>query len=115
MEQVSSTAVLDLSQLRNITLDDEELMREVVAILLSNASNQIEELRRAVERGDAAACVRVAHSARGACGNVGAISLAALFSSVERDARSGDLEQCRDSVGRLEIELEKLRSEANAL
>src|SRR5579862_2293645 len=110
MQQVSETAVLDLSQLRSITLDDEDLMREVVGALLSNASHQIEELHSAVERADAAACARVAHCARGACGNVGASSLAALFSSVERDARGGDLTQCRSSVSRLTVELEKLRS-----
>jgi HPt (histidine-containing phosphotransfer) domain-containing protein len=115
MEQVSATAVLDLCQLRNITLDDEELMREVVDALVSNTSHQIEELNRAVERADAVACARVAHSARGACGNVGAISLAALFSSVERDARSGDLTHCRSSVASLTVELEKLRSEANTI
>jgi HPt (histidine-containing phosphotransfer) domain-containing protein len=115
MEQVSAMAVLDLSQLRNITLNDEGLMREVIGALVSDASHQIEELHRAVERKDAPACARVAHCARGACGNVGAISLAALFSTVERDARCGDLKQCRSSVAHLAVELEKLRSEANAI
>jgi HPt (histidine-containing phosphotransfer) domain-containing protein len=107
--------VLDLSQLRNVTLNDEELMREVVGALVSDASHQIEELHRAVERSDAVACIRLAHSAQGACGNVGAASMAALFSSVERDAKSGDLTQCRSSVANLAVELEKLRSEANSI
>ena len=115
MEAGSRLLVLDLSQLRNVTLNDETLMREVVRALVSDASHQIEELHRAVEREDVSACVRVAHSAHGACGNVGAASLAALFNAVEQYARQGDLDTCRSSVDNLEVELEKLRSEASSI
>jgi HPt (histidine-containing phosphotransfer) domain-containing protein len=111
----SSLLVLDLSQLRNVTLNDEALMREVVHALVSDASHQIEELYRAVERDDVSACVRVAHSAQGACGNVGAASLAALFIAVEQCALQGDLDTCRSSVKNLEAELEKLRLEASSI
>ena len=107
--------VLDLSQLRNVTLNDETLMREVVRALVSDASRKIEELLRAVEQEDVTTCVRVAHSAHGACGNVGAASLAALFDAVERRARDGDLDTCRSSMKSLQAELEKLRSEASAI
>jgi HPt (histidine-containing phosphotransfer) domain-containing protein len=115
MEAISSLLVLDLSQLRNVTLNDEALMREVVHALVSDASHQIEELQRAIERDDVSACGRVAHSAQGACGNVGAASLAALFNAVEKHARQGDLDTCRSSIKSLQAELEKLRSEANSI
>jgi HPt (histidine-containing phosphotransfer) domain-containing protein len=107
--------VLDLSQLRNVTLNDEALMRDVVSALVSEASRQIEELHRAVDSDDVSACVRVAHSAQGACGNVGAASLAALFSAVEQHALKGDLDTCRSSVNGLQTELEKLRSEVSSI
>ncbi len=107
--------VLDLSQLRNVTLNDEALMREVVGALVSDASHQIEELHRAIERDDFPACVRVAHSAHGACGNVGAASLAALFDVVEQQARQGNMDTCRSSVKNLLAELDKLRSEARLM
>jgi HPt (histidine-containing phosphotransfer) domain-containing protein len=112
MEQSSTLLVLDFSQLRNVTLNDEALMREVVCALVSDASHQIKELNMAMERSDASACVRVAHCAQGACGNVGAASLAALFFAVEQQARAGDLTRCQSSMEYLHIELEKLRSEA---
>lgn len=115
MEPGSTPMVLDLSQLRNVTLNDEALMREVVCALVSDASHQIAELNSAVERRDASTCVRVAHSAHGACGNVGAASLAALFHSVEQHALSGDLSRCQSSMESLQRELEKLRSEAGAI
>jgi HPt (histidine-containing phosphotransfer) domain-containing protein len=109
----SALLVLDLSQLRNVTLDDEVLMREVVRALVSDASQRIEELRGAVERADATACARLAHSAQGACGNVGAASMAALFWSVEEQARNGNFSRCRASLDNLSIELDKLRLEAS--
>jgi HPt (histidine-containing phosphotransfer) domain-containing protein len=115
MEPGSTPLVLDLSQLRNVTLNDEALMREVVNALVNDASHQIQELFRAVERSDGPACVRLAHSAHGACGNVGAVSMAALFSDAESHARRGDLRLCKSSVEALAVELEKLRSAASAI
>ena len=107
--------VLDFSQLRNVTLNDEALMREVVDALVSEVSQQIEGLGRAVQRGDVQACVRVAHNAYGACGNVGAASMAAVFSSLERQAAAGNLGLCRSSVETLSVELDKLRQEVDSI
>ena len=46
----SALLVLDFCQLRNVTLDDEALMREVVGALLIDASQRIDELREAISR-----------------------------------------------------------------
>jgi len=52
MEGGRSLVILDLSQLRNVTLDDPALMREVVDALVSDTSTAPgSELRQAVERG----------------------------------------------------------------
>jgi len=88
-------------------------MREVICALLIDASQRIDELREAIERADAAECVRLAHTAQGACGNVGAASMAALFWSVERYARGRDFEGCKAALEKLSIELDKLRFEAD--
>jgi HPt (histidine-containing phosphotransfer) domain-containing protein len=107
--------VLDLSQLRNVTLDDEALMREVVSALIENTSRLINELNRAVDANDLKVCIRLAHNAQGACGNVGAVSLAALFQLLERQATGGEAASCRSSLLELSVELEKLRGEAKSL
>ena len=112
---VPGLLVLDVSQLRNVTLNDEALMREVVAALVSEVSQLIEGLSRAVQRGDAKACVTVAHNAYGACGNVGAASMAAVFYSIEREAADGNLGPCRSHVESLNVELEKLRREVDSM
>jgi HPt (histidine-containing phosphotransfer) domain-containing protein len=109
----SALLVLDICQLRNVTLDDEALMREVIRALVSDASQRIDELRAAVEQADEVVCTRLAHNARGACGNVGAASMAALFWSIEQHARKGDFDLCKPPLDNLTIELDKLRSEAD--
>ena len=112
---MSALLVLDLSQLRNVTLNDEALMREVVVALVTETFQQIHELDNAVARGDTQACIRLAHNAHGACGNVGAAFMAALFGSLERRAADGDLTLCRSSLENLRVELEKLRREADSM
>jgi HPt (histidine-containing phosphotransfer) domain-containing protein len=107
--------VLDLSQLRNVTLDDEALMREVVCALIENISKMIIELNRAVDANDLKVCIRLAHNAQGACGNVGAVSMAALFQRLERQATGGEAGSCQSSLRELSVELEKLREEAKSL
>src|SRR6476660_415801 len=115
MEGVSDLLVLDLSQLRNITLNDEALMREVVSALVNDVSQRIEELRRAVGRRDSQACIKLAHNAQGACGNVGAAAMASLFSSLERQAAGSEMDACGGSLQELAVELEKLRREAESI
>jgi len=115
MKGSTALLVLDLSQLRNVTLNDEALMREVVGALVSDASQQIEELRKAVERSDVKECRRLAHGLMGACGNVGAVSMAALFCSLETSAATGDLSLCQTQLNDLFGELEKLRQAASSL
>src|SRR5690349_1817867 len=96
-------------------MDDEVLMREVVGALVDDASRQIDQLNQAVESGDLKTCIRVAHNAYGACGNVGAASMAAGFHLMEQQASDGDLASCRSSVRTLAAELEKLRSQAGSI
>ena len=115
MEGSSALIVLDLSQLRNVTMNDEELMREVVNALVSDASQQIENLRGAVGRSDAKECRRLAHALRGSCGNVGAVALAALSSTIEQQAVAGDLGACAASIEQMTGEVERLREQAGSI
>jgi histidine phosphotransfer protein HptB len=115
MSMQSDSQVLDREQLRNITLDDEELMREIVSALVAEVSVQINALDEAIRSSRVQDCVKLAHSARGACGNVGAASLAALFSAVESEAKNGDLASCLPKIEALSMELEKLRGEVSTI
>src|SRR4051812_39664714 len=115
MEAGPALEALDFAQLRNVTLNDRALMRELIGSLLTDASRHIEELRSAIDRADTVACGRLAHGLMGACGNVGAVSMAALFESLERQAERGDLSQSSWQIESLLRELPRLRRAAEAI
>jgi HPt (histidine-containing phosphotransfer) domain-containing protein len=103
------SVVLDTEQLQDVTLGDPELMREIVSELVSDTAAQLETLQQTLAGGDPQRCARVAHTAKGACANVGARALAELFFTVERKAAQGDLDACGASMPRLSEELARLR------
>jgi HPt (histidine-containing phosphotransfer) domain-containing protein len=107
--------IFDVDQLRNVCMEDPELMRELVTALIDDATHQISALADAIERGDRTRCARLAHYVKGACANVGAASMAALLKQIERSAAAGDFNACRDSLGNLAAELRKFTSEAAIL
>ncbi len=106
---------MDREQLRNVTLEDEELMREIVATLIDDTTRQVAALDRAIGEGNAGEAVRLAHYSKGACANVGARSSAALLQRIERGATGLDFAACRESLVRLSSELERLRAEAERI
>jgi|SRR6185436_8885820 HPt (histidine-containing phosphotransfer) domain-containing protein len=111
----NENTVLDMDQLRNISMEDTELMRELVAALIEDATTHISKLQAAVEDADAEQSQRLAHYVKGACANVGAASMAAILRNIEVKAKSGDFSGCRSSLIGLSEELTKFSSEAAAL
>lgn len=112
MQSRNTAAALDFDQLKNITMGDTELMREIISALIDDTSVQIGKIRHAAEQANAAECVRLAHFVKGACANVGAAPLAGVLTSIERLAADGNWESCRKSVSNLDGEFERLRVQA---
>jgi HPt (histidine-containing phosphotransfer) domain-containing protein len=110
-----SSFALNLDQLRDVTLGDPELMREIVATLVEDTSTQLAQLQNAVAKSDARECVRLAHYSKGACANIGADSLANLLQGVEHAAAKGEFDRCRSSLSALAAELQQLREQAATL
>jgi len=106
-----ATMVLDRQQLRNATLDDEELMREIVAALIDDTALQLPLLDAAIRQRDPRATARLAHYAKGACATVGARSAAAALEDIERTAARDDFDACRLSLGNLAQAIDRLRAE----
>jgi HPt (histidine-containing phosphotransfer) domain-containing protein len=111
----NSISVLDRDQLREITFDDPDLMREIVSMLINDTSRQIHLLDSAIRGRDAQQCVQLAHYCKGACATVGANSAAAVFKRIEGDASAGNLPGCGTAFGSLAREMELLRAEALTL
>ena len=104
--------MLDRQQLRDITLDDDELMREVLTALLDDTTSQIVLLDAAIRDKDPQKTMRVAHYCKGACANVGANRVAAVLKRIEQEAASHSFADCAVSLCNLSQELERLRVEA---
>jgi HPt (histidine-containing phosphotransfer) domain-containing protein len=108
---IDQTTVLDWRQLRDITLNDDELMREVLASLLDDTPKQIVLLDQAIRTQDPQKTMRLAHYCKGACANVGANAVAAVLRRLEQEAAHHSFEDCAISLNNLTHELERLRVE----
>ena len=104
--------MLDLRQLRDITLDDDELMREVLTALLDDTSRQVALMDHAIRDRDPQKTMQLAHYCKGACANVGANAVAAVLRRMEQEAASHCFAECAVSLSNLTLELERLRTEA---
>ena len=104
-----------MEQLKTITMDDEELMREILVILIDDTSRQLKALARAVENANAQETARLAHYSKGACANVGATDTAGILREIELKAKAGDLAGCGESLVSLEEEFERLQEAAAEL
>jgi HPt (histidine-containing phosphotransfer) domain-containing protein len=107
--------VLDRDQLREVTLDDDTLMREILATLVDDTKRQMVLLGAAIREEDATRCVRLAHYSKGACANVGARSAAAILKEIEVKAAERNFPECGAALVRLAQEVDLLDSEAAAL
>jgi HPt (histidine-containing phosphotransfer) domain-containing protein len=103
--------VLDREQLRDVTLEDEELMRQLLAVLIEDTQRQIPLLEVAIRGLDAPQCARLAHYCKGACANLGAQAAAAVLESIERYAIHGSVEECAAQLVLLAAEVDRLRAE----
>lgn len=114
MRVIDETAVLDRQQLREVTLDDEELMQEVLAALLEDTFKQMAPLDAAVRGHDLKTTMRLAHYCKGACANVGANAVATVLKGLEKAAAREQHQECAASLRILAQELEKLRVEVES-
>jgi len=115
VQAADPTIVLDVQQLKEITLDDDELMREVLATLIDDTSRQLALLDGAIREHDSQRTARLAHYSKGACANVGANRAAATLKKLEQDAARSAFDQCSAGLEMLIAELDQLRHEAAAL
>ena len=86
-------------------------MREVLAALLDDTTNQLVLLDAAIRDKDPQKTMRLAHYCKGACANIGANRVAAVLKSMEQQAASHSFWGCADSLCNLTQELERLRVE----
>ena len=115
MQASDPSLVLDRRQLKDITLDDDQMMRDVLAALIDDTSRQLALLNVAIRQQDFQRCMRLAHYSKGACANVGANRAAATLKRLEQDAARHAFDECSAGLKTLIEELDHLRQEARAI
>jgi HPt (histidine-containing phosphotransfer) domain-containing protein len=110
---LDETAVLDRDQLRGITLDDRDLMQELLGLLVDDTARQLRLLDVAIRGHDQKQAMRLAHSCKGACANIGANAVAAALKRLEQQAARESFEECVATLAALDFELDRLRREVD--
>uniref|UniRef100_Q023X3 Hpt protein n=1 Tax=Solibacter usitatus (strain Ellin6076) TaxID=234267 RepID=Q023X3_SOLUE len=113
MRVLDETAVLDRDQLRGITQDDTELMQELIGMLLDDTARQLRLLDVAIREHDQKQAMRLAHSCKGACANIGANAVASALKRLEQQAAREAFDECAATLTALDFELDRLRHEVN--
>jgi HPt (histidine-containing phosphotransfer) domain-containing protein len=106
-----TTIVLDRVQLREVTLEDEALMRELLAALIADTEQQLPLIDMAIRTTNLQQCAHLAHYCKGACANVGAKAAAIVLAELERSAKNGASEECSRQLAVLATEVDRLRHE----
>jgi HPt (histidine-containing phosphotransfer) domain-containing protein len=115
VQTIDCPLVLDREQLRIVTLEDRQLMREILEALIDDTSRQIGLIELAIRDRDSRRCLRLANYSRRACSNCGADAAAAALAEIARRAASGEFAQCRESLPDLLQEIERLRAIAQTV
>lgn len=84
--------LIDMNRLNEFKeFDDEALTmtREVVALFVEDVPRRLQAVEEALAAGDAPALSRAAHALKGAAGNIGAVAVQAMATTLEADALHG--------------------------
>jgi HPt (histidine-containing phosphotransfer) domain-containing protein len=90
---------------------DEELLREVLQLFLSEYPNLFDDVQRAVEQSNASSLERAAHTLKGSLSTIGAEFAAQTALSLELMGRTGQLDGASEQLGNLNMALTRLATE----
>jgi PAS domain S-box-containing protein len=88
---------------------DEELLKEILALYLEDAPRQIDALKEAIEKGDAAFVQRHAHTLKGSSGNVGAVLMQEVAYEMEKAGKAGNFHRAASLLEKMEKEFDDLK------
>ncbi len=87
IERVKAPVMYDRPGLVARTMEDEDLLREVVGCFLEDTPRLLEGLEEHIRSGDSAAAGAQAHSLKGSAANVGGVALSETAAEMERAGR----------------------------
>jgi HPt (histidine-containing phosphotransfer) domain-containing protein len=95
-----------LARLRRLRGEDEsDIVAELAGMFLEDARSRLVAVEEALQKGDAPAVERAAHTLKGGSGSMGARGMSGLCAQLQDIGASGDLSQGSELLGRIREEL----------
>ncbi|MEW5894240.1 MAG: Hpt domain-containing protein [Candidatus Omnitrophota bacterium] len=107
--------VIDMKEALDRVQDDRELLFELFDIFQDDFKVKRKEIQKALDQGDCETVRNLAHSLKGAAGNISAKRLQALFLFVEEKSAAGTLSEIGGRLTELDREFEEYKVEAQKL
>jgi HPt (histidine-containing phosphotransfer) domain-containing protein len=108
-------AILNLSAALDRVGGDEELLKEVAQLYLTEYPGLVDQIRDAVASSDADALLRSAHMLKGSLGTLGAEASMKLALNLEMMGRARRLDGSGEALLQLQQALDRLKSELEAV
>jgi len=109
-ETCSKSAVWRKDELLNRLLGDEEMTREILEAFLEDIPREMDSLAAAVAVGNTPTVELLAHTIKGAAGNVGSEGLRSAAFEMESAAKKGDLSGAQSLLKSIRQEFEHLKA-----
>jgi len=100
---------VDMNRLIEFSGDMAEGFQELVSLYLTQTTQQLEQLRAAVEHGNAERVNRLAHSCAGASSTCGMVAIVPLLRQLETMAAENDLRDASKLFGAILEEFQRIR------
>jgi HPt (histidine-containing phosphotransfer) domain-containing protein len=110
MDGMSNQSVFAVREALDRVDGDRDLLSELVGIFFSEFESNVSSMRSALDSSDAKTFGRVAHSIKGAAGNIGAVQVAVVALRLEQLAAGPSLGSAAADVERLVRSAEEFRS-----
>ena len=107
--------IIDLEDAMDRVQDDMELLLELFDIFEEDFKVKRKQIDQALTKGDAESVRNIAHSLKGASGNISAKRLQALLLFMEKTAVEGSLEPIKERLSELDEEFRQYKSEAGRI
>ncbi len=101
--------IIDLNEVLERVQNDRELLLELFGIFLEDCPVKISAMKEAVQRKDFAQLKDIAHSMKGASGNISAKSINALFLQIEQMAKNNNVTGIEGLFKGIEKQLQDLK------
>ncbi len=107
---VETGAAFDLAHLQSIVGHEPTTIRSYLELFHQTTGPLVADVGGAIQRRDAAAVARVAHTFRGSCGSIGASGMADVVGRLEDRSRSGEWDAMEELYRHLEQSYQQVRT-----